>query len=58
MTPEVKASIIIVANQWATILTNLSPPPKGQFVDRLAENFRKTYPRVLQVVEEVDAIRG
>lgn len=58
MPPEVKASIIIVANEWAMLLTNLSPPPKGQFIDHLADNFRRTYHRVLQVVEEVDATGG
>jgi hypothetical protein len=58
MSPEVKASIIIVANEWAMILTKLSPPPKGQFIDRLADNLRKTYHHVLRVVEEVDATSG
>lgn len=58
MTPEVQATTIIVANEWAILLTKLSPPIKGQFLDHLASNFRTTYQRVHEVVKEVGAISG
>lgn len=55
MYPVVQASIIIVASEWAMLLTKIQGPPKGQCVDRLATNFRATYDRVLQVAKEVGA---
>jgi len=58
MVPVVQASIIIVASEWAMLLTKTQAPPRAQYVDRLVNNFRTTYDRVLQAVKEVGATAG
>ena len=55
MVPVVQASIIVVASEWAVQLTKIQAPTRGQYIDTLANNFRATYARVLQVAQEVGA---
>ena len=55
MVPVVQASLIIVASEWATQLTKIQAPTRGKYIDTLVNNFRATYPRVLQVAQEVGA---